>query len=161
LNTFEEIYAEYYPGMFRVAKKMIGNQDGVPDVLQDVFTDLFYKLDHGHEIRNPKSWLYRATFNKCIDSLRMQKHFQPIGSIEDISSETDSTENHDLKMAIEMALVKLKPRDRMLAVLYSEGLSYKEMAEATGIRFASVGKLLSRTLEKIEKDFKDRGYELY
>jgi RNA polymerase sigma-70 factor (ECF subfamily) len=60
-----------------------------------------------------------------------------------------------------MALVKLKPRDRMLAVLYSEGLSYKEMAEATGIRFASVGKLLSRTLEKIEMNFKDQGYELY
>ena len=161
MNSFEELYAEYYPGMFRVAKKMIGNQDGVPDVLQDVFADLFYKLNRGSEIRNPKGWLYRATFNKCIDSLRKQKRFQPIGSAEDISAESDSTENHDLKMAMETTLARLKPRDRMLAVLYSEGLSYKEMAEATGIRFASIGRMLSRTLEKIERDFKDQGYELF
>jgi RNA polymerase sigma-70 factor (ECF subfamily) len=161
LISFEEIYAENNVTLYRVAKKMIGDGNAVSDIIQDVFIDLFYKLNNGSEIRNPKGWLYRATFNKCIDSLRKQKRFQPIGSAEDISAESDSTENHDLKMAMETTLARLKPRDRMLAVLYSEGLSYKEMAEATGIRFASIGRLLSRTLEKMEKDFKNQGYELY
>ncbi len=48
----------------------------------------------------------------------------------------------------------------MLAVLYSEGLSYKELAQATGINLSSVGKMLSRTLKKLGEELKDQGYEL-
>ena len=159
--TFEEIYAENHVAIYRVAKKMIGDGDAVSDILQDVFIDYFNKMNNGNEIRHPKSWLYRATFNKCIDTIRKQKRFQNIETLKEFAVEQESSEKHDLKNAVTIALSKLKPRDRMLAVLYSEGLSYKEMAEATGIRSVSIGKLLSRTLEKLEMNLKDQGYELY
>jgi RNA polymerase sigma-70 factor, ECF subfamily len=161
LVTFEEIYAENHVAIYRAAKKMIGDGETVSDILQDVFVDFFSKMSNGNEIRHPKSWLYRATFNKCIDTIRKQKRFQDIESVKDLTIEQESPEKHDLKNAVWIALSKLKPRDRMLAVLYSEGLSYKEMAEATGIRPVSIGKLLSRTLERIEKEIKEQGYELY
>jgi RNA polymerase sigma-70 factor, ECF subfamily len=161
LPTFEEIYAENHVTIYRVAKKIIGDGDTVSDIIQDVFIDLFGKMQSGTEIRHPKSWLYKATCNKCIDKIRRTKRFRPIESVKDFTVDQDFIENRDLKDAVKTALSKLKPRDRLLAVLYSEGLTYKEMAAATGIRLASIGKLLSRTLEKIEKDFKNQGYELY
>ena len=85
MNTFEEIYAENRMTMFRVAKKMIGDCDDVSDIIQEVFIDLFNKLKNGNEIRHPKSWLYRATFNKCIDNVRKQKRFQHIDFVYYIS----------------------------------------------------------------------------
>jgi len=46
-------------------------------------------------------------------------------------------------------------------VLYSEGLSYREISDATGIKSSSIGKTLSRTLEKLEKELINQKYELY
>ena len=160
MNTFEEIYAENYRTMFRVAKKMIGDCDDVSDIIQEVFMDFFNKLNNGNEIRHPKSWLYRVTFNKCVDRVRKQKHFQSIESLEDCVIEQEATEQQEIKSAISSALSKLKPREKMLAILYSEGLSYKEITAATGIKTTSLGKMISRTLEKIEFEFKSKGYEL-
>ena len=140
---------------------MVADGADVSDILQDVFIDLYGKLNNGHEIRHPKSWLYKATCNKCIDRIRKQKRLQNLDTAGNITIAEESLEKQDLSIALKKALLKMKPRDRMLAVLYSEGLSYKEMAEITGIRFVSVGKLLARTLEKLGKNFKDQGYELY
>ena len=161
MNTFEEIYAENYGIMFRFAKKMIGDYDDVSDIIQEVFIDLFNRRNNGIEIRHPKSWLYRATLNKCIDNLRKQKRFQPIESMVDCGIDQDSAEKQEIRSAISSAMEKLKPREKMLAVLYSEGLSYKEITETTGIKLTSVGKMIARTLEKIEREFKNQGYELY
>ena len=160
LNTFEEIYTGNSKILFRVAKKMVGDRDDVSDIVQEVFIDLFRKMNNGLDIRHVKSWLYRVTCNKCIDCIRKRKRFQPVESIEDYGIEQDSTGAQEIRSAIIKALAKLKPRERMLAVLYSEELSYKEIAEATGIKITSVGKMISRTLEKIELEYKNLGYEL-
>jgi RNA polymerase sigma factor (sigma-70 family) len=161
LTLFEEIYAQNYSTMFRVAKKMVGSKDGVSDIVQDVFIDLYDRLNHGDAIRSPKSWLYRTTCNKCIDSFRRQKRFLRIDSNADNIIDVGRGDKEDIKEAMIQVISTLKPREKTLAVLYGEGMTYKEIAEATGLRLTSIGKLLSRTLLKIEKEFKAKGYELY
>jgi len=161
LSSFDEIYEANYKAINRVARKMMGNYDGIADIVQDVFIDLYDRLRNGYEIHHTESWLYRITYNKCIDNIRRQKKFKQVDLIH-ISATNDSEINRaDLKNAMDHALEKLRPKEKILAVLYSEGLSYKEIAEATGIRMSSIGTLLSRTLLKIEKELKDKRYELY
>lgn len=140
---------------------MIGDRDDVSDIIQEVFIDLYHKLNNGNEIIHPRSWLYRATINKCIDNLRKRKRSQNIESLDDCIIDQESVDKRDIKAAVNSVISKLKPREKMLAVLYSEGLSYKEMTEATGIKYTSIGKLLSRTLKILEREFKNQGYDLY
>jgi len=147
--------------MFRVAKKMVGNCDDASDIVQDVFIYLFDKLNRGSQVHHPKSWLYRATTNKCYDNLRRQTRFQTLETLCDLKNEDENMETQEMKAAINFVLSKLNPQEKVLAVLYSEGLSYKELAETTGIKFTSIGKMLSRTLKKLEREFKDQHYELY
>jgi DNA-directed RNA polymerase specialized sigma24 family protein len=45
----------------------------------------------------------------------------------------------------------LAPRDRLLLSLRAQGLSYKDMAVATGIGEQSVGRLLARALDRWRK----------
>ena len=161
LNTFDEIYADNYKTMFRVAKKMVGNYDDASDIVQEVFIYLFDKLNNGNQILHPKSWLYRATTNKCYDNLRRQKRFQSIEILSDHKNEDENIATQEMKAAINFMLSKLNPQEKVLAVLYSEGLSYKELSETTGIKFTSIGKMLSRALKKLEKEFKYQHYELY
>jgi len=161
LNTFEDIYTENYKAMHRVAIKMVGNIDVVPDIIQEIFIDFFNKTTNGNIIHNPKSWLYKATVNRCIDKLRKREKFQSLESLVAIKSEEVTIECQELRAAMDLAISKLKPQEKILAVFYSEGLSYKELAEVTGIKYSSIGKVISRTLRKIEKELRNQHYELY
>jgi len=147
--------------MYRVALKMVCDKDAVSDIIQDVFIHLFYCLRDGLNISHPKSWLYKVTYLKCIDHFRKQKRLQETVLMEDIEIEDKQNDKQEMKTVIIQALSKLNPQEKAIAVLYSEGLSYKEMASATGIKFSSIGKTLSRTLVKLEKELKKQRYEMY
>lgn len=62
---------------------------------------------------------------------------------------------------VQLALNKLKPHEKILAVLYSEGMSYREMSEISGIKFTSIGKTLSRIIVKLGDELKKMNYEMY
>jgi len=160
LEKFEDIYLENYRVLYRVAQKMVGNHADVADIVQEAFIDLFNSTRNGAPVLHPKSWLYRVTMNKSIDHLRKNNRNLYLEQTQDVQLATKE-ENNDERELIRNAMVCLKPRERMLVVLYSEGLTYNEMAEATGIRISSIGKMLSRALKKIEKVLKNQQYDLY
>ncbi len=161
MNNFETVYKENYQNMYCVALKIINDGDAVCDILQEVFVSYHIKSQNKNNIIKPKSWLFRATINKCIDYLNYQKKHIKIDSIDPISIiEKVIDENQD-KEIIKLALSKLKPREKTLAILYSEGFSYKEISEISGIKFTSIGKMLSRTIEKLDVILKKMDYEMY
>ena len=147
--------------MHRVASKMIGDKDGASDIVQEVFIDCFQKLNDGMELERAKSWLYRVTYLKCIDQFRKQKRLNEIELKEEIEIEDKQHDKQEIRAVIIQALSKLNPQEKAIVVLYSEGLSYKEIASAAGIKFTSVGKTLSRSLKKIGKELNNLRYELY
>jgi len=161
LETFEKIYTDNYEAMFRVARKMVYDVDVVSDIVQEVFIYFFDKVNRGDEVRYPKSWLYRATYNKCIDYWRDKKRFVAIDLLDSSEIEEQNFDNSEMKVVLNKAIDKLKPQEQFLVVLYSEGLSYKEIAEVTEMKFSSVGKTLSRILKKIEKKLIHQYDELY
>lgn len=160
LNTFENIYNENYKKLFRVAVKLAGNKDYAHDIVQDVFESLFSKLN-GNTITYPEAWLYKAVTNKCIDYSKQRKNIVKIDAIAYEDTEEQAQDPDPKTLALGKALALLKMKERTLLVLYSENLSYKEISHITGIRFSSVGKMLSRALEKLETELKKQKYELY
>lgn len=161
MNNFETIYTEHYPRMYAVALNMINDGDAAADIIHDIFLYYHKTSQNGHAIEKPGHWLMRATVNKCIDHSKRQKRHQKIEGIKPISIEADFGEKESEKEIIRKALNQLKTTERTLAVLYSEGMSYKEMSELTGIKFSSIGKMLSRTIKKLEEILKKLNYELY
>jgi len=161
LQQFDEIYNENYRLVFNVVQKMISNSDDVSDLVQEVFISLFKNLERGMSIEYPRSWLYKVTVNKCIDYMKKRQKHEKNESATHLKAENYTLELAEKQTVIRLALSKLKEDESALAILYSEGLSYKEIAEITGIRFSSVGKMLSRTLTKLENELKKLKYELY
>jgi len=161
LDRFEDIYAEYYHVMYGTARKMIGDTDDVADIVQEVFLQFFNSRRNGTVILHPKSWLYRVTLNKSVDHIRRSRRFLKLGEAKEAVAVNENSLEEAHYKVIHEAVSKLKPKERMLVVLYSENLSYREIAEASGIKLTSVGKMLSRTLKKLEKRMKDQGYEMY
>ena len=144
---FEKTYRSYYPKLFRIATKMLQDPESAKDVVQDVFTAYYFAMNNEKVIRDTKNWLVRSTINKGIDYKRKTARTVAMESPQPESDVTPNDEASDILNAI----AHLGEKEQTLVVLYSEGYSYKEIAEMTGRNFHSVGKTLSRTLDKIKK----------
>jgi len=139
---------------------MVDDEDIAGDIVQDVFVYYFEKLQNGFIIHFPPSWLVRATINKCIDYMEQRKKYTSLSIVSELEADeeiVDSTSDVILKQAI----AELKPVEMKLIILYSEGYSYKEIAQIAEMNFSSVGKTLSRTLQKLKGILKKLNYEMY
>lgn len=161
MEQFDKIYNENYRLIFNVVQKIVSNGDDASDLVQEVFINLYQNLEKGTTIEYPRSWLYKVTVNKCIDFTKKQQKYEKIESAIYLKDEDNSLEINEKQAIVRFALSKLKKDESVLAILYSEGLSYKEIAEITGIRFTSVGQTIARTLAKLGNELKKLQYELY
>ena len=144
---FEKTYRDYYPKLFRIAAKMLQDSDDAKDVVQDVFTTYYFAMNNEKVIRDTKNWLVRSTINKGIDYKR--KTARTVTMEKPICETGEQT--LDEASDILNAITHLNEKEQTLVVLYSEGYSYKEIAEMTGRNLPSIGKTLSRIMEKIKK----------
>jgi RNA polymerase sigma-70 factor, ECF subfamily len=140
---------------------MIPDKNDVADLVQEVFILLYQNMGKGTVIEFPRSWLYRVSINKCHDFLKKKQTHEKIDKANRLADENSTIELKEQQETIRKAMLRLKDNERVLAILYSEGLSYKEMAEITGIRFTSVGKTLTRTLAKLGDELKKMEYEMH
>ena len=67
----------------------------------------------------------------------------------DVRRAHESPDLHDGAIAVLTAIRTLPSRDRLLIALRAQGLSYREIAEAAGVRATSVGQLLARALDRL------------
>ena len=144
---FEKTYRDHYPKLFRIAAKMLQDPEGAKDVVQDVFTAYYFAMSNEKVIRDTKNWLVRSTINKGIDYKRKAARNVTIESTLPETNESTQDEASDILNAI----AHLNEKEQTLVVLYSEGYSYKEIAEMTGRNLPSIGKTLSRIMDKLKK----------
>ena len=144
---FEKTYRDHYPKLFRIAAKMLQDPEGAKDVVQDVFTAYYFAMSNEKVIRDTKNWLVRSTINKGIDYKR--KTARTV-TMENPMPETNES-HQDKAPDILNAIAHLNEKEQTLVILYSEGYSYKEIAEMTGRNLPSIGKTLSRIMDKIKK----------
>ena len=130
---------------------MLRDTDVARDVIHDVFMAYYFVLNDKKVIKDEKNWLIRCTINKGVDFLRKNKK---IVSNETVAKSDNTLQTIDSQLdliSISNLISKLDAKDQSLVVLYSEGYSYKEIAEIIGMNFNSVGKTLSRILKKLSR----------
>lgn len=149
-SEFETTYRNFYPKLFRIAAKMLQDPESAKDVVQDVFTAYYFAMNNRKVINDTKNWLIRSTINKGVDFKRKNsKTVRADDVLKDFSVENQSDTTNILNL-----IGNLDTKEKSLIVLYSEGYSYKEMAEITGIKFTSIGKTLERIIDKLKKQAK-------
>jgi RNA polymerase sigma-70 factor (ECF subfamily) len=147
-----ELFEAHGASLFRFARLMLRTPQDAEDVVQTAFVRLLDHLARGGGRSNLKAWLFSVTANLCRDELRARRRWLVLRPEHDrLLTAQPVLESRD-PLELFLAVVRtLTPRDRLLLALKAQGLSYREIAAAAGIRESSIGRLLARALARWQR----------
>ena len=147
------LFQEHGTALYRFCLSVLRDTSDTEDVVQETFLKLLNHLQHGGDRRNLKSWLFTVAANACRDRTRWRLRWLPWSAERDDRTVEPVDSEGRLKpdASARKAFRALSPRDRLLLSLRAQGLSYKDIAAASGIREQSVGRLLARALDRWRK----------
>ncbi|MCL2227034.1 MAG: sigma-70 family RNA polymerase sigma factor [Oscillospiraceae bacterium] len=120
VDAFEELVLANQKNVYNLALKMTKNEEDALDISQEAFLKAFRQLDAFRGESRFSVWLYRLTYNLCIDFLRKKNKAQ----ISSLSAYQDENGNpHD----VEIPDMRELPEDRV----FRKELR-KEIAESIG-----------------------------
>lgn len=165
--AFNQIVLAYRKRILGTVFRLIGRQEDVEDVGQEVFLRLYYSLD---QLRTPEvfePWLYRLTVNAAYDYLRKQRR-QPEARMADLSEEQvlaadaavsskqalDEKQRVQIRELVTTLLDRISEEDRILLTLKEvQGLSLKELEDIYKVKENALKVRLFRARQRVLKAF--------
>ncbi len=146
-GAFNVLLERYQDKVFSYILFVVRNQEVADDIFQDIFMKAIVTIQQGRYVENGKfqAWLTRIAHNLIIDFFRQTKNENCVSNDEveyDLFNDVKLTEaNVETKMVHEQVLDDVKlliehlPQNQKEVVFmrYYQGLSFKEIAEVTGV----------------------------
>ena len=163
-KAFEELFDYYYSRLFYFAKKYLKSEEGIDDILQDVFLTLWRKRNKISGYDTFDSYLYKIVHNLLLNELRRRLNNQKknnellklsVLNEHHLSKEYDYEE---LKERIFIYIEELPVRQREIFKLSRiEGLSHKEIAKKLHISTKTVEYHIRQAINILKERLKIHG----
>jgi len=158
---FEQLITKNKDKLFRICRVYAIQPIEPQDLFQEVLFQIWKSLDSFKGNSNIDTWIYRIAINVCLRSkLKLEKHntktirFDTVqwGIANEAIDETD-LEKYQLLRA---CIVKLNESDTSIVVLYLEDMSYKIIAEITGLTENHIAVKMKRIRKKLLECMKSK-----
>ncbi len=158
---FDETFDAHYADLVRYCHRLTGDRDLAEDLAQESMFRLFGNEPAGSR-DGLRAWLFTTATHLVRDRVRVESnrrrllavhHEGPTGG-EAPDRALERTEERERARA---ALDTMTPRDREVLLMRYSGFSYREIAEATGLRASSVGTTLARAERRFEQAVRRAG----
>ena len=170
-SACEELFQRHRGVAYRVAHRILNNEQDALDAVQDGFLKAFLALADFDGRSVFRTWLIRIVSNAAIDLGRKRNRRSILNTALTmvLGKPSDNGEGHqrnepatdedpskglhndDLRKALDRALLKLSLDVRTTFVLFAEaGLSYKEIAETQKIPVGTVMSRLNYARRKLQ-----------
>jgi RNA polymerase sigma-70 factor, ECF subfamily len=156
----EELFRRHWGVSYRVAFRLLGNEQDALDAVQDALLKAVQHLGDFDGRSGFRTWLLRIVNNAALDSGRRRRRRPAIrlADAETNGHEPAITEDPardlrrlDLRRALDAALDRLSPATRATFVLFAEAeLSYKDIAECQGVPIGTVMSRLHYARQKLQ-----------
>jgi len=153
-EAFGLVIRRYEPGLLRYAARMLGSRDAAADAVAEGLVRAYRHLASCRDPARLRTWLYRIVANRCKSHLARRAtadvsldEAPPVADPRDTEAVVERAEQLVL---VERALRTLSPEKREAFVLkHVEGMSYEEMAAATGERIPTLKMRVHRAREAL------------
>ena len=151
--AFQLMVRRFRKKIFSIAFGITLDADESQDIVQEVFLQVYRTIGDFRGDASLSTWLHRITVNRCLNwKRRWARRFKWLHDSTDSTDEQPAAElasesptpevhlaNAQTRQQIDKALKMLPDQARAVFVLRElDGLSYEEIADATGIKLGTV-----------------------
>ncbi len=155
--AFRSFYQLYHRQVYSVAYRFFGNHHLAEDITQDIFLHLFERIKGFRGESKISTYLYRVVTNFCINRAKIMSGHLSLEQIPEIKTQKQeglSLEEEEKNARAQQALLRLSEAHRAVLILKAmEGLSYKEVAEVTGLSEVQVRGRLYRARKAFKREY--------
>jgi len=172
-EAFRVLVERYQGRAYRLALRVLRNEDHARDAVQDAFIKAYGSLDRFEGRSSFYTWLYRIVMNLCLDRKRRDRSDREVEWSDDVATglEEDAvagggaapdvaTERKQLGAILSEAIEQL-PEDarRTIQLREIDGLSYKEISAALGIPKGTVMSRLHYARKRLQEALRAAGVD--
>jgi len=159
LQSFEQAALPHLDAAYNLARWMMRNEQDAQDVAQEAYLRAF-RFFPGFRGGDARAWLLQIVRNTCYTWFHANRRLQDVAEFDENSFLSDSHAPNpedivlqkDSGNLLRKALEMLPPNSREVLILRElEGMSYKEIAEITGMPMGSVMSSLSRARVRLRQ----------
>jgi RNA polymerase sigma-70 factor, ECF subfamily len=153
------------PHLRRFARALSGDAALADDLVQDCLERALNKSHLYDPSRPLRAWLYAVLRNLFISGLRREGRSMVVKVVDDLVDGEDAVPPaQEERLSVELvgkALDRLSPQHREVIILVGlEEMSYRDVAEITGVPLGTVMSRLSRAREQLRGILEQRGHSV-
>jgi RNA polymerase sigma-70 factor (ECF subfamily) len=151
-DAFRALFEAYKDRVYSIALRYSGDPGAAMDLTQDVFLKLLARIGDFRGDSRFETWLYRLVVNCCLDYRRSRRRLLPLAELFSPERLTARVARSQVSGRVQGAIANLAPELRLtVALRYTQGLSYEEIAEAFGCSKGTVASRLHRAHRELER----------
>ncbi len=162
--AFKQLVSVYQKMVLNICLGYLHNRDDAQDLAQEVFIEIYNKIDTFRSDAKLTTWIYRIAVNKSLNYIRDNK--KPVFTFSDQSQDNPilkiptgqnynsdfQLERNERKRRLEIAIDSLPENQRSAFILNKfDDKSYKEVADIMGLSLSSVESLLFRAKKNLQQ----------
>ena len=152
--AFDELLLRHDDRMRSLAFRLVADRDGMDDALQEAYLKAYKGLSGFRPGSEFSRWLYRITYNCCIDEIRRRKR-NPLSAHEaadHASTRSGPAQAVTTAEVVRQALSELPAAQRVTVVLVDgEGFDHEAVADILGVAPGTVASRLYRARTKLRR----------
>lgn len=164
-RAFKQLYEEYYAPFCLYAKRFVDDKETREDIVSDVFTSLWDKLDTDSfdlQSNTALAYIKMCVKNSCLNFLKHQEYewsyaetIQKKAPIYETEPDSVYTLDELYRMLYE-TLDKLPENYRTVFMKsFFEGKTHAEIAEEMNLSVKSINRYKQKTMELLREELKD------
>lgn len=167
-TVFKDIVTHWQAMVYNTALSIVHFAEDAEDVTQEVFIEVYEKLEGFRGASQLQTWIYRITINKALDLEKKKKRQKHGGLLRQIFNTTPAEEpvnfnhpgavldNKEKAAVLFKALGRLPEKQRVAFALHKiEGLPQQEIAAIMEISVAAVESLMTRARAALKNLLED------
>ncbi len=151
--AFSTLLERHYDLIYRLAYRMLGNQQDAEDITQDVCVALPQKLRKFKGHAKLTTWLYQVTVNTCRDFIRRnvtaQRTHHDFAQIDEMHKDTQAQRRERAALAYQMIDTLEESLRETALLVVAEGLNHAEVAEILDIKESTVSWRMLKVRENL------------
>jgi RNA polymerase sigma-70 factor (ECF subfamily) len=168
-KAFEALFRLYYKPLFNYARELLKDTYQAEEAIEEVFVKL-WENRHSIQIEHSlKSYLFKSTFNYCLNSLKHRivedkyksffLHHMPLGTANEVLSDDfplSKLLGSELEELIAKAVESLPDQCRQVFIMSRyQNMKHDEISRELNISVNTVRTHIARALQKLRIELKD------